>query len=387
MANRVAIVGIGQTTHSGRRPYVNDGELIYDAVTRALADADLSINDMESVMSGNMDLFEGHHLNDAMLNLYSGAAGRPGFKMNTGGTVGSMMAIQGWYHVASGLFDLVMVIGWEKHDEGLVTPAISTITDPAVDRPFLVGAIGGLATVSVAYMQRSGCKLEHAAMVRANASQAAARNPNAHMREIYTVEDVMNARMVMYPLNLLMCCPTSLGATALVLASESKAKKICKKPVWMKDHVTVHVEYGGAQFGIGEKRWTSHMEAGAKLFKRNHITKPMKETQVFEMYDPMAFAIPMWLEDFLVCEPNEGWKLVEKGALKLEGEYPVSPSGGVLCTNSIGDSAILRVAEAALQIRRDAGEHQVTREVNQALASGFGGSYWSDLLLLSKTMD
>ena len=95
------------------------------------------------------------------------------------------------------------------------------------------------------------------------------------MREIYTVEDVMNARMVMYPLNLLMCCPTSLGATALVLASESKAKKICKKPVWMKDHVTVHVEYGGAQFGIGEKRWTSHMEAGAKLFKRNHITKPM----------------------------------------------------------------------------------------------------------------
>jgi hypothetical protein len=72
MSNRVAIVGIGQTTHSGRRPYVNDGELIYDAVTKALADADLSINDMESVMLGNMDLFEGHSLNDAMLNLYSG---------------------------------------------------------------------------------------------------------------------------------------------------------------------------------------------------------------------------------------------------------------------------------------------------------------------------
>jgi hypothetical protein len=61
--------------------------------------------------------------------------------------------------------------------------------------------------------------------------------------------------------------------------------------------------------------------------------------------------------------------------------------GGVLCTNSIGDSAILRVAEAALQVRGDAGEHQVTREVKQALASGFGGSYWSDLLLLSKTTD
>jgi acetyl-CoA C-acetyltransferase len=113
----------------------------------------------------------------------------------------------------------------------------------------------------------------------------------------------------------------------------------------------------------------------------------MVETQVFEMYDPFAFAIPMWLEDFLVCEPNEGWKHVEKGDLRLEGPYPVSPSGGVLCTNSIGDSAILRVAEAALQVRGDAGEHQVTREVKQAMASGFGGSYWSDLVLLSKTMD
>jgi len=387
MHNRVAIVGIGQTMHSGRRPYVNDGELIYDAVTKALADANLSLKDIESVMLGNMDLFEGHHLNDAMLSLYSGAMGKPGFKMNTGGTVGTMLAIQGWYHIASGLFDTCLVIGWEKHDEGPATPAITTITDPSVDRPFMVGAIGGLATISIDYMNRTGCKLEHAAMARANASLNAARNPNAHLRDKYSMQDVLNARMVLYPLNLLMCCPTSLGACAMVFASESKARKITRKPVWIKDHVTVHVEYGGAQFGVGEKRWTSHMQAGSTIFKRNHITNPRKETQVFEMYDPFAFAIPSWMEDFGICDTGEGWKLVEKGAIALEGEYPISPSGGVMCTNAIGDSGMLRVAEAALQIRGDAGEHQVTREVKQALASGFGGSYWTDLLLLSKTTD
>jgi len=105
------------------------------------------------------------------------------------------------------------------------------------------------------------------------------------------------------------------------------------------------------------------------------------------MYDPFAFAIPSWMEDFGICDSGEGWKLVEKGAIALEGEYPINPSGGVMCTNAIGDSGMLRVAEAALQIRGDAGEHQVTREVKQALASGFGGSYWTDLLLLSKTTD
>jgi acetyl-CoA C-acetyltransferase len=387
MHNRVAIVGIGQTTHSGRRPYVSDGELINDAVIKALADADLDLKDIESVCLGNMDLFEGHHLNDAMLSQYSGAMGKPGFKMNTGGTIGTMLVIQGWYHVASGLFDTCMIVGWEKHDEGPVTSAITTITNPAVDRPFSVGAISGLAVIAVDYMKRTGCKLEHAAMARANASLNAARNPNAHLREKYTVQDVMNARMVLYPLNLLMICPTSIGACAIILANERKAKKISKKPVWIKDHATVHVEYGGAQLGVGEKRWTSHMEAGKQIFTRNHITNPLTQIQVFEMYDPHAFSIPSWIEDFGICGPGEGWKLIEKGDMTLEGEFPVNPSGGVMCTNAIGDSGTLRVAEAALQIREDAGEHQVTRKVNQALASGFGGSYWTDLILLSKTTD
>ncbi len=385
--NRVAIVGIGETPHSSRRPYVNDGELIYDAVTRALNDANLSISDIDSVAIGNMDLFEGHVGNDAMLSLYSGANGKPGFKMNTGGTVGSMTVIEGWYQVASGMVDTCLCIGWEKHDEATVTPCISTITDPAIDRPFSVGALSGLAVIAIDYMSRTGCKVEHAAMVRANASLNAARNPNAHLRDKYTAEDVLNARMVLYPLNLLLVCPTSLGACAIVLANENKAKKISRKPVWIKDHITVHAEYGGAQFGVNEKRRTSHIEAGAQIFKRNGITNPRKETQVFEMYDPSAYCIPAWMEDFGICGPTEGWKLVEKGAIALEGEYPINPSGGVLCTNAIGDSGMLRVAEAALQIRGDAGEHQVTREVKQALASGFGGSYWTDLLLLSKTID
>lgn len=388
MAQRVAIVGIGITRHTARRPYQNDGELIYDAVSAALADAQLSLKDIDNVIIGNMDLFEGHGMNDNILSDYSGATGRSGFKMNTGGTVGTTNVISGFYNVASGIHDTTLVVGWEKHDEGPTTSAITTIWDPAITRPFEVGAISGLAIISSVYMMRSGCPLEVGAIVRAQASENASRNPNAHLRDRYTTEDVMAARMVLYPLNLLMICPTSLGACAMVLAGEKRATRISRKPVWIIDHATAHQVTRGSDF-IGDigKVDTSMTVTGRKIFQRNHITKPMEEIQVMEMYDPGAFCQPAWLEEFGLCELGQGWRIIEKGVTAREGAFPVSPSGGVLCTNAIGDSGTVRVAEAALQLREDAGEHQVTRRVKKALASGYGGMYYTDLLLLSNAFD
>lgn len=387
MSQRVAIVGVGQTHHTYRKPDVNDGEMINEAVRAALADAQLAMKDIDAVVLGNMDFFEGHYLADAMFSAYSGACGKPGFKMNTGGTVGSVAVIAGWNHVASGLFDTVLVVGWEKHDEFNAQSAMITVRDATWDRPFFIGAAGGIAQMAVDYMQRSGAQPEHAAMVRAQASENAARNPYAHVRTKLSVEEVLNSRIVIYPVTIYMICPTSCGAAAVVLASEERAKKVTDKPVWIKDHITVHREGGGPIVSIGAAPdEITQTVAARKLFKRNHITKPRQEIQVFEMYDPSAFAQLDWLERFLIVEPGEGWRAVEKGMTSREGEFPVSPSGGVLCTNPIGASGVLRVVEAALQVRGDAGEYQVTRSVNQALASGFGGADWTDLFLLTKSL-
>lgn len=386
MSRKVAIVGIGITRHSSRRPYQNDGEMIYEAVNLAMTDAQLSRKDLDTVIIGNMDLFEGHYLNDAMLADYSGCIGKSGFKMNTGGTVGTMEIITAWYNIASGYCDTALVIGWEKHDEGAVQPAITTIYDAAYQRNFAVGAISGLALMASDYMMRSGCTIEIGALVRSYMSENASLNPNAHVRDKFTPEQVLHSRMVLYPLTLFMICPASLGACALILASEEKAKKITRKPVWIRDHVTSHAEEGGGVNLSGARRNTE-IEAGTTLLKRNHITKPLEEIQLMEMYDPSPFFHPSFLEDFQLCPEGEGWKLVEKGLTRREGAFPISPSGGVLCTNAIGDSGTLRVAEAALQLRGDAGEHQITRKVKQALASGFGGSNWTDLFLLTNDSD
>jgi acetyl-CoA C-acetyltransferase len=91
-------------------------------------------------------------------------------------------------------------------------------------------------------------------------------------------------------------------------------------------------------------------------------------------------------EHFHFCEKYQGWKMVEKGITEMEGEFPVNPSGGVLATNPIGATPTIRVAEAALQVRGDAGEHQVTRDVHTALATALGGPNWTVMTLLKRSL-
>ena len=102
------------------------------------------------------------------------------------------------------------------------------------------------------------------------------------------------------------------------------------------------------------------------MYRRNGITEPGKEIDLIELYNPTAWSELQWLPELHICELSEGWKLLEKGVFDIEGELPVNPSGGVLATNPIEAAGTLRVAEAALQIRGDAGEHQVTKEVKRA---------------------
>ena len=101
------------------------------------------------------------------------------------------------------------------------------------------------------------------------------------------------------------------------------------------------------------------------------------------MYDPSSWWGVEWLRDFLLLEGDEHLRMVEDGEIAIDGAFPVNPSGGVIASNPIGATALVRIAEAANQVRRNAGEHQVPKVVKQALASGFGGTFWTVLMLLT----
>jgi acetyl-CoA C-acetyltransferase len=108
------------------------------------------------------------------------------------------------------------------------------------------------------------------------------------------------------------------------------------------------------------------------VFAQAGITNPREQIDVVEMYVPFSWFEPMWLENLGFAAEGDGWKLVEDGVTQMTGDLPVNCSGGVLSSNPIGASGMLRFAEAAMQVRNQAGEHQI-EGARTALGHAYGG--------------
>jgi len=385
----VGIVGIGQTHYSSHREDVNQPEMIQEAVKLALADARISLADVDCVIHGNMELFEMVFQPDLWHVLGTGAYGKNSFRITTGGTTGATIAAAADNLVASGMYDVALVIGFEKLQEGHTTGGITNMADPLWARNLLTGALTG-ATASRMIKEFGEERAKRAAMMmRIILDKHAGLNPNSHRAfglEFDQIESLMaNSPRLVGDLQLIHMCSQSDGACALILAGEEKAKKISAKPVWIRDHITVHREETFNLFGL-EPVETTHHFAARNLFARNSITDPLEYFDVFEIYDPSAWWGLDWLREFFLLEGDEHLQLVENQEVMIGGKIPINPSGGVIASNPIGATALIRVAEAALQIRGDAGKHQIPKPVKHALASGFGGTLWTVLFILEKEL-
>jgi len=380
MAQRVAVVGFGQTHHKSSRRDVTGIELINEAVQRALEDAELGPGDIDAVVIGNMDHFENINFADMWGVEGTGAYLKPIMKLTTGGTTGTTVAIAGYHHVASGLFDVVLAVGWEKNSESDTTGATITAFDPVWERFAFPGALPGLALDAVVYMQRYGVTEKDGARVAVRDRANAGRNPYAHLRDPITVDDVLHSPMLSYPIKLLDICPRSDGAAAIILAGEEKARKICRQPAWIRSTSVCHNYTFTSDVNFG---YLDTLEQACReIYKKAGIKDPRKEIDIIEMYQPCSFAGLYWLEAMGFCDPGEAPGLLWDGVTDLGGELPVNPSGGVLNANPIGATGIIRVGEVARQIQGRAGASQVP-DAGTGLATGFGGCYWSDVLLLS----
>ncbi len=381
---RVGIVGVGQTHHRSRRPDVNQVELINEAAREALEDAGLTPKDLAMVVQGNMPGFEGVHEPDLWHVEGYGGYLVPGIRVTLGGTTGGEVAETALQLCASGVYDVVLALSYEKQDEiDQTTSGIVNMANPTWGKWVSSGAVGSSHIFDIMKEVSLEVAEKIIAKRRVEIAEAASLNPKAHLKIKLTIEEVMNSPYLVYPLRYLHMCPQSCGACCLIVASEEKAKKIAKKPVWVKDVIHVSVPSYGDSRQEGKPMHTTNAE---KLYKRNNITDPMKQVDLFELYDPDVWRQLQYGSWFLFKSYKETLELMEKGVFARTGAFPINPSGGVISTNSIGCTSMVRVAEAALQVRGNAGPHQVTKEVKKALASCFGGG-GSMLWLLSKTLD
>ena len=273
--------------------------------------------------------------------------------------------------------------------------AITTVGDPIWERAVMAGAIGNFAAMTSVYLKESGATAEQAAKVAVKARRNACNNEYAHLKlPNITVQEVLDSDMLAYPVRKLDMCPSSDGAAAVLFAAEDDAKKLSPRPAWVHAAVVAHDQQymGDSPKRLAEMR--SLIEARTKAYKIAGITDPVKELDVAEVYEPSSYAELAMYECLGFCPKGGGGAHIDAGVSEMDGELPVNPSGGVLSTNPVGATALIRVAEATLQTMNEAEGHQVPNvrralatghqvpNVRRALATGYGGNAWTDLMIL-----
>jgi acetyl-CoA C-acetyltransferase len=376
MAELCGIVGIGQTELSAKRIDVSMPGLVREAAQRALDDAELTWADIDAVVVGKApDTFEGCLLPELYLADALGGAGKPMLRVHTAGSVGGSTANVAASLIQGGIHDRILTVAYEKQSESNAMWALT------ISAPFgvsvVAGAGGFFAPLIRGYMRRSGAPDDTGILTAVKDRLNALKNPYAHLKlPDISYEMVKESPMLWDPIRYLETCPSSDGACAMVMAREDLADKASKKPAW------VHATAMRSEPTMFAGRDTISPEAGKQcareLYAKAGITNPRKEIDCAEVYVPFAWFEAMWMENLGFSPEGEGWKAVHDGSTELTGDIPWNMSGGVLSSNPIGASGMLRFAEAAMQVRGQAGEHQVDgAKIALGHAYGGGSQYFS----------
>lgn len=371
MAQLAAVVGIGQTRYKAKRQDVSIAGLVREAAAAALDDAGMSWNDIEAVVIGKApDTFEGVVMPELYLSDALGANGKPMMRVHTAGSVGGSTAVVAASHVQSGVYKRVLTVAFEKQSESNAMWALSG------KHPFNVhvnaGAGGNFAPHIREYIRRSDAPPHVGRMVAVKDRKNALKNPLAHLQiEGISMEMVEESPMLWEPLRFLESCPSSDGACAMVITDEKNAHTGKHKPAWICGTAV------STEPTLYAWRELVDPQAGRRcaelVYAQAGISNPIKDLDAAEVYVPFSWYEPMWLENLGFADKHCGWKLTEQGETEIEGSIPFNASGGVLSSNPIGASGMIRFAEAANQVRGTAGDYQV-KGASTALGHAFGGN-------------
>ncbi len=370
MAELCGVVGVGQTRYAARRQELSMPGLLREAAERALEDAELTWRDIDAVVVGKApDMFEGVMMPELFLTDAIGGAYKPMLRVHTAGSVGGSTAIVAASLVQAGIHQRVLTVAYEKQSESNATWALS------IALPFSVATVAGaggyFAPLVRGYIRRSGAPEDTGIRVAVKDRENALKNPLAHLHlPDISFEMVANSPMLWDPIRYLETCPSSDGACAMVLAHESLAERSDKPVAWV--HATEMRSEPTMFSGRDQVMPRATLDNARSLYAKAGISNPREEIDCAEIYVPFSWFEPMWMEGMLFAPINEGWKMTYEGATRLDGDLPVNMSGGVLSSNPIGASGMIRFAEAALQVRGMAGEHQV-EGARKALGHAYGG--------------
>lgn len=378
---RAAIIGVGETAYKTRRPDKTYTELAQEAALQAIEAANLSPDEIDAVVY-SMAPTEFMGVTDADKWAIDAvfARDKPFMRVHTGGATGGSAVQAGYLHVASGMYETCLVVGADKVSE---TPdaqfILNLIWDPFFEREFALNTITMAALQTVRHMAKYGTTEEEMAHVVINSWKNAMKNPHAHLKGEVSVDDVLSSPYFSWPLKRYDCCPRSSGAAAVVIASERVVRERATRAAWISGvGGMANTVYMGDRMGGTRDTdlcdWTELTMAAQQAYQQAGITDPLHEIDVAEIYAPFSSNQIMGAAALGLTSHERAGVLTREGFFDMNGEVPINPSGGTLCSNPIAVTALVRVCDAALQVLRQAGGYQVP-DVSTAVATGVGGSF------------
>ena len=360
----VSVIGVGMIPF-GKYPETNITDLGWPAVKAAIKDAGIDPRRIQAVYSGTA---RGGAMVGQRIMGRLGLAGLPIVNVENACSSSSSAMAQGVLAVASGAYEVVLVIGVEK----LTKFGGGTLPLDEDDWEVRLGlSMPALyAMRAQRYMHDYGVELKDVAAVSVKNRKNGVLNPDAQMRKEVTVEEVLSSRMIADPFTLLQCCPTGDGAAAIILASNAVAKQLRSDAIEVR---ASHLTSGRFMSGFRDMTSPEITVRGAREIFEEAGLGP-EDIDVAEVHDAFSIAELIYYEAFGFCARGEGAALLKSGATSIGGRIPINPSGGLLAKgHPVGATGAAQVVEIVRQLRGEAGPRQVEgAKVGMTHATGGG---------------
>ena len=336
----------------------------------ALEDAGLKVGDVDAYFCAG----DAPGLGGLSMAEYLGLKARHVDSTETGGSSYIVHVNHAAQAIAAGKCKVALITLAGKPRTGGAQPGRAPMSmqppDAPFEAPFKPTVLNLYAMCARRHMHQYGTTSEQLAWIKVAASQHAQHNPHAMLRDVVTVEDVINSPMVADPLHRLDCCVVSDGGGALVVVAPEIAASL-KRPkvrVLGAGEAIKHLSGGEVDLTYSAGVWSA-----AKAFEEAGVRQA--DIKYASLYDSFTITVLMQIEDIGFCEKGQGGRFVADGNLiSGVGKLPFNTDGGGLCNNHPGNrGGMTKVIEAVRQLRGEAHPAVQVKHCDLALAHGTGG--------------
>ena len=362
--DKVAVVGVG-CCRFGENWDQAPSDMIVDAAYEAYADAGIEDqqHQIDAVFTGSIYSNKGPHECSDALKLF----GKPVTMVSNYCATGTDAFRCGVLSIAAGLYDTVLVVGYDKpKDRGVSGPSV--MMDRVRDLPQTPA--GWFALCASTYSARYGAGREQLAKIAVKNHRNGTLAPNSFLKREITVEEALSARMISWPFGLYDCAAQTDGAAAAVI---TRADLAPKGAVLVKGVTVIAGPNPQKDPENDFLSWKPTGWAASDVYAQAGITKPFDEIDVAQVHDCFTLTELLTYEDLGLIEKGAAKEHIEAGTFELSGKLPVNTDGGLKAFgHPTGATGVRMIYENVLQLRGKAGKRQV-KDVSLALSHNIGG--------------